>query len=314
MPSRARMKGSTETMPTETAILSPPSVCVMLAGGIRSCPLERALGVSVLDLPIDGSRTLAEGWLESVGGLNRPGLEPPRMVITLGSGTSESVGVREGAGISLEVKRDRDEYRGPAGAVKDAAGDVDACDDVLICEAGMWGPLDLRSLLWAHRDLEADVTVCRNPDGSPSGVYLARGWTLGLIQSRGFIDLKEQWFTKARGNGASIRVFDCGVPGMRSVRTRESYLEVCRLGIAEESESVGDIFVSGSGASSRWSVVGEGARVDPSALVSESVLMPGAEVEADSVVVRSVVGPGVRVRRGQQLIDAVAGRAGVTHG
>lgn len=303
-------------MTPDTAILSPPQLCVMLAGGIHASPLERALGSSVMDLPIDRERALIEGWLERVGTLNREGHEPVRTVVALGADT---VSPRERPEIGedlLTFLRDPNDFRGPAGVVRDAAGAVHPDRDILICEASMWGALDLRSVLWAHRDGEADITVCRNPDGSPSGVYLARGWTLELIQEKGFMDLKEQWFTKARNNGASIRVFDLAAPGQRWMRTRRDYLRMCRAVADGESgvDAEPGMFTRGESSVRSWSIVDGGARVHEEALVCESVVFPGAVIEKDAIVVRSVVGRGARVGAGERVVDAVASEKGVTHG
>jgi NDP-sugar pyrophosphorylase family protein len=147
-------------------------------------------------------------------------------------------------------------------------------------------------------------------------VYLARGWTLGLIQEKGFMDLKEQWFTKALNNGASIRVFDIAAPGQRWLGTRREYLRACR-GVAagiEDAETDTGIFTRGESAGRTWCIVDKSARVSKDALVCESAVFPGAEIEEGAIVVRSVVGREVRIARGEQVVDAVASQKGVTHG
>ena len=306
-------------MAQETSILAPPQLCVMLGGGLTSPPLEQALGVSVLDLPIDRTRKVIDGWLEAVSQLAKlAGVASSALptVVTLGNSTANRFeqGVEPPEGV--RISRDENEFRGPAGAIKDAASSVDDDRDILICELGMWGAVDLRSALWSHRDNGADVTICRNPDRTPAGLILAKGWTLSLIPEKGFMDLKEQWLSRVMSEGASVRVFDCAEPGLFSLRTREGYLEMCRVMNSKDPHAPRrrSLFVSPEQVSSSWSLEVEGSTVDPGALVVDSVVMRGATVEKDAVVVRSVIGRGARVSSGRHVVDSVVGASGVSRG
>lgn len=303
-------------MSRSVAISVAPQVCVLLCGGLKPTSLEKSLGCGTLDLFLTPRTTVLDAWCDRFAALKGDDGTEMRVVITIGRGSLGTNGPEKGAG-AVSIFRDENDYRGPAGAVKDAAGEVDNNRDLVICEAGLWGAFDLEPVVAAHEASGAAVTVCRNPDMSPAGVYIAKGWTLGLIPHKGFMDLKEQWLTKLQTSEALVRVHDCPSPGAVQLRERSGYIECCRvlamLGNGEPEITHSDLFIDAQEAAGHWTLEIDGAEVSGRALVVDSVVMPGAVIEEDAVVVRSVVGPGQRVKRGQQVLDAVVGDGGVVY-
>src|SRR5690606_24941979 len=110
-------------------------------------------------------------------------------------------------GTSVTIHQDSNHFRGPAGVARDACGDLGVDDHVLIAEGARLPPAGLRELVADHAASGADVTVAANPDGSPAGLYLARCATMEIVPRRGFVDLKEQWLSRAVEQRMRVRVF-----------------------------------------------------------------------------------------------------------
>ena len=99
------------------------------------------------------------------------------------------------------------------------------------------------------------------------------------------------------------------------VRTLDGYIAALqryhRQLAAERSEEAG---VSGAGEDwrSSFELVEDGAAVDASACLHDSVVLAGGRVERGAVVARSVVCPGGLVPRGAVVVDQVVGGPGAT--
>lgn len=194
-------------------------------------------------------------------------------------------------------------YRGAAGAVRDAwvarrHGNESAT--VVIIEAARAWFGDLGALLDRHNAGNADVTVVRNADGTPSGVYLARAAMLKAIAPAGFVDLKEQWLPRLGLNGRDLRVLELPGRGSLPVRTRSQYLDALLGGDG------GDGWIAWGVPPARpVSLIHKAARVNPAARVFGSVVAAGARVGREAIVARSVIGPGAVVGNGERVVDAV---------
>ena len=269
-----------------------PSV-VLLAGGLRPTPLAAESGVQPIWLCPDGETTLLTNWVHRLGRLAGPGARGDAIDVRVVFDTS-----RDAAQTPTQVGRARvvfvsesAQYRGPAGVVKDITGQFGSGGVVLIAEANRWLTEDLTPMLAAHIDRGAAVTVARQADGSPAGVYLAGARALDLIPAKGFMDLKEQWLARVMTAGLDVVVHTFLGAGAPAVRTREDLLSVAR-GSAPRADGP-------------WRVVSGRAEVDPSAVIVESVVMAGARAEAGAIVARSVLAPGSVAAEGSRHVDAV---------
>lgn len=262
-------------------------VCVLLAGGLRPAPLAAELDRSILDLPVTPTYTLLEHWL---------GLLSP---IATGLGISLDVRVVGSRSVPFPVARprdaelpvavlcDRDEYRGPAGAVADACAHEPDDTLIVIAEAARFLICTIAPIVAEHLELATDITVAANEDSSPAGVYVTRRAHLASVPTRGFYDIKEQWLSTALADGRRVGVHRLKGRASVPLRTREQYINVVRATCNGES------------------LIESGAHVAPTARVVHSVVLSGAVVPDYTVVARSVVGERNQLPRRSSIIDQV---------
>lgn len=275
----------------------------MLAGGFSPPPLAVQTGLSVPDLFVTRNETVLDLWRHGLERLSTLGLVRDRLCLCGGS-----TPVPQSTRGTFRTVVDRGDYRGPVGVVRDACEELAPDETILIAEAARCCRADLSEIVSAHVRRGADVTVGRAPDQSPSGVYVARRSTLDEVPPAGFMDMKEQWFSRLIKKGRRVLVHEMGAGAIMAARTRAEFL-LAALGL--DSEGVVAIeprVVRGAGVTR--SVVCDGASVSDRAIVVDSVVMPGAEIGEGSLVVRSIVAPGRRVDAGRTLVDTVAGPGG----
>ncbi len=287
------------------------SVCVLLAGALKSSPLTSASGVSVLDLWLTRERTVLGLWIDALRETGRNW----EVRVAHNRQTPAPAELGEHDGITVSEVIDSGSYRGPAGVARDATQDIDADASVLVCESGRWLSCGLGALLDAHAASGATVTVGVNPDGAPAGLYLVRRQALGLAPAVGFMDMKEQWLDRVRGSGGSVFAVRFGGEGALPLRTRLDFVRAGQraAGWVEAAgfEGIRRIRSGRANAGARFRVIGTGASVGPGAFVEDSIVMASATIGAGAVVARSVVCPGARVEAGAEVVDAIVGLRGV---
>ena len=141
------------------------ALCVLLGGGIRAAPLAIASGQSVLDLSVSPDATVGGAWIHKIASISSTG-GPPRIVIVHG-GPTAAPGLADADGVS--ILRDEDEFRGPAGAVRDAAGDQPDDSYVLVIEAASYMQRTMDGVFASLNSRRADIVVATNADRSPAG-------------------------------------------------------------------------------------------------------------------------------------------------
>ncbi len=305
---------------------APPAVslCVVLAGGIKTPPLARAAGRSVLDVWVSPSRTVLGAWVDRVreawSGVDSPETDPPEMVVVHGGPGSKP---EPHSDLNVRVRDDDTEFRGPAGAVRDAANGQDSASFVLVIEGASFLRSPLNRLFCDPAE-SASAVVGINADGSPAGLYLIRRELLDLVPPIGFIDLKEQLLRQAKEAGHRIVVRDMGPSAFQRLKTRRDLLAATRPiagglgsgpgpepGPGPEAWKRGDRTIGRPGLGG--GCICEGASVAEDALMIDSVVMPGAVVGSRAVVVRSILFEGARVEAGEIVLDqmvAADGRSG----
>ncbi len=276
---------------------------IVLAGGLRPSRLIEQTGFATLDLDISPGRRVLDLWVDLL--TDALGEEAPILVVP-----SRSCPVPDVAHSRAELIEEPGDYRGPAGVIRDVVSHIDAAGPVLVLEAARAVAGSLTELVHSHVSCGASATVGRNPDGSPSGVYLLERAAVELVPARGFMDLKEQLLPRVRSLGP-VRVFDLEEPGALPLRTRRQFLDAASwLSRGCGAESATSIWWTPS--SGAWHEVGEDVRLDEGAQVIDSVVMRGARIGAGALVARSIVCPGCVVPPGARVVDGVVGRSGVS--
>lgn len=279
-----------------------------MAGGFSPPPLGVAAGCSVLDMHITPTETVLDYWQHSLATLDRAGVAGERLCLCGGSTPLPRTTLG-----ALRTVLDQSDYRGPAGALRDACERLGGETTVIAAEAARCCTAELGQMLAFHYRSGAEVTVGRNPDESPAGVYIFPRSLLTVVPHAGFMDLKEQWISRLVGQGKLVMVYDLPGAGAIPLRTRQEFLRAvsyCNEAEREEPGLLEPRVLAGRRCAA--SVVCEGAVVSPDAIIVESVVLDGARVGRGALVARSIIGPGAVVHDGEQVIDAVAGPAGVT--
>jgi len=283
---------------------------VIMAGGFSPPPLAEAASCSPLDLFVSPGETVCSLWVSAVRSLEGTVSVEDMMCVCGGSTPlpTSSMG-------ALRTIADQTDYRGPAGALRDALERRRPDGLVLVAEAARLCFADIRALLASHRSRRAEVTVAALPDGTPAGVYLLQAATLDLVPHKGFMDLKEQWLGKLVAEGRAVFVHEFPAGSCPPIRTREEYIRA----ILQRHSEFGSAAADAGGPEPRLivgthhsrSIICAASDIASSAVVVDSVVMPGAVVGPGALVVRSVVCRDVRVPAGAVVVDAVFGPRGL---
>jgi len=212
-----------------------PSRVLLLAGGISRPPVVASSGTGLWSLALTRDRTLLDVWVERLHGLVSAGDGGVRMLLDREPCSIDRTFMRCRG---VEPWADREPYRGPAGAIRDASVDLDADAVLLVAELSRCPLCPLEGLLRSHEHGGHSVTVSANPDGSPGGVYVVTAGALSNVAPRGYADIKEQWLPTVRSGGGRVGVHRLAPPGTPSVRTPGQLAEVRR-----ELERRGEVVV-----------------------------------------------------------------------
>lgn len=276
---------------------------ILLAGSVRASPLRRATDRFILELPIDRHRCVMDGWHAHLRSLARR-LErdsfPVRVIVDRSTSTPQANRWNRTCEVSFE--QDPFEFRGTGGLLGDLARQYEDDDYLLIANAPqvLYEPLTM--LAESMGRLEADIVLACQPDGSPAGIMLVRCGCLRAIPRVGFIDLSEQALPMI-AQSHDVRVWKHPHPTGHPIRTLSGYLEAVR----EYHRRLSGRADIGDPMAEDWNVtfdiVEDGAQVDPTAVVHDSIVLRGAKVGYGAVLVRAVVCPGAHVIARQSAID-----------
>ncbi|MEQ8770543.1 MAG: hypothetical protein RIB60_08550 [Phycisphaerales bacterium] len=249
----------------------------------------------MLDLSIAPGETVLEQWLRVLSGVSAP-------IRVVHGPQIPAPAVPASRSEMIETIRERDAYRGPAGAIRDVTGDLHPDAWALVIEATRYYSGSIDAVLAAISRDDVDVLVTCNADRTPAGVYAMRRSVLDHVASVGYVDLKEQLLARARAAGDRVRVVEQPDGVSFPLRTRAELLRAASMSGGERgTDRHGSARVL---TGERWaSVVAADASIDASAVIVESVVMPGARVEANTVVARSIVCPGAHVAADSVVLD-----------
>ncbi len=276
---------------------------VLLGGHVRSSPLSLSIGRSLLDLPLDENGSVLNHWLNhSIELAKAIGLEklPVRVMVDRNSPEPISAAVKYYG--TFRVERDQSEYRGTGGVLRDLAQKYEPDDLILVANAAQILLDPLLTLATTLEQRRGDVGIVSHRDGTPSGIMLVSVKTLSLIPETGFVDMKEQAMPliaqkfavevlhRRRPTGLPIRTVGDYINALRYYHMRRAGKTTLTDPLAEDWQPA-------------FGMVEEGAVVDPTARVHDSVVLRGGVVEAGAVLVRSFVCPSGLVRKDRTLVD-----------
>lgn len=286
---------------------------VLLGGGVLASTLARMAGRSILDLQITHGESILDLWSQAI---QREGFTSPPEVRVLHSAaypapilTSEAL-----AASRLAVFRDRGDFRGPAGALRDAceADPEDAA--ILVADGASFLRGRLTDLLEAHARSSASVTMAVTTTGATAGAAVLRAGALRLVRAQGFMDFKEQFLNAITGAGEHVSTHVVDPDWIAPIRDRATLLRAAEIAADRLDRPLVNVFPGGRklvlGTGTSGSLVCAGARVAGDAVVAGSVVMAGATVGAGSIVARSVVLPDAVIPPGAEALDQLVGTAG----
>ena len=283
--------------------LSSLKALILLGGAVRPTEPASATERSLLDLPLDEAGSLLNFWLKQATEVARvvgmPSL-PVRIMVNRGSAEPIS-GHPQYIG-TYAVERDRSDFRGTGGVLRDLAERYDDEDVILVANAAQVLLDPLSSLVMALDRKGADLSVVSHDDGTPSGVMLISCKTLRTVPSMGYVDMKEQALP-AIASQFDVRVVAFRHPTGLPVRTLEDYIQALRFHHCRLARKTAFADPLAEDWNSTFSLIEEGAQVDPNARVHDSVVLAGGIVRAGAVVVRSVVCPGGIVKTDEVVVD-----------
>jgi hypothetical protein len=277
---------------------------ILLGGSVRSNQLVSMCDRSLLDLPLDENGSIFNHWLQQAGEMARyAGLESLPVRVMVNRNAPEPISASAQYIGKFRVERDLSEYRGTGGVLRDLAATYADDDLILVCNAAQVLMDPLVAIATALDKKEGDVTLVAHNDGTPSGVQLIRCGTLKMIPDIGFVDMKEQALSLI-AQQHDVTVLHCRRPTALQVRSLQDYIVAMRQYYRRRA---GRPNVMADPLAEDWQpayrVIEQGASVDPSAHVNDSVVLRGGVVEAGAVVVRSIVCPGGVVKKDRPAVD-----------
>jgi len=283
---------------------------ILLAGTVRANVLRRAVNRFILELPVDHNRSVMDTWhmqLSSLG--QRLGLSRLPVRVIVDRATPVPAANRWNGVCEISFEQDPFEFRGTGGLLCDLARQYEDDDYLLVANAPQILFEPLATLAELLSQLEADIALARQPDGTPSGIMMIRCGCLRAIPRVGFVDLNEQAMPMI-AHAHDVRVYrhphTTGMP----IRTLGGYLEAVR----EYHRRLGGQSDAGDPMAEDWqatfTLVEDGAQVDPTAVVHDSIVLRNARVEAGALLVRAVVCGDAHVMPRQSAIDRLVPAAG----
>jgi N-acetylglucosaminyldiphosphoundecaprenol N-acetyl-beta-D-mannosaminyltransferase len=296
-------RNSSPLKQAETTSLAKLKALVLLGGHVRPTPLSTSTDRSLLDLPLGEDGSVLNHWLAHAASLSAAvGLEklPVRVMVDRASPEPISTALKYFG--SFRIERDQSQYRGTGGVLGDLAAGYDDDDLILVANAAQILLDPLVTLAASLDQKRGDIAVISHRDGTPSGMMLVRCKTLRAIPKTGFFDMKEQAMPLI-AQAFAIEVVHRRRPSGLPIRSAEDYIQALRFFHMRRGGRPTLMDPLAEDWQPAFGIVEEGAIVDPSARVHDSVVLRGGIVEANAVLVRSIVCPGGIVRRDRCAID-----------
>jgi len=295
-----------ERQPRErTALYRRIRALILLGGSLRPHTFARAIGRSLLDLPIDSDHNVMDWWREQACALaSTLGLRSLPVRLVLDRSASEPRLDDGSCAASVCVERDPADFRGTGGLLHDLVAQYDNEDYVVVANAAQLLLQPLGDLVSIMAGTEADVGIVSHTDGTPSGLMLVRAGSLREIAPVGYIDLKEQALPKIALNHR-VTVVRLDRPSGVPLRTLADYIRLLKL---YHRLKRGQVELE-SPYAEEWqpdfSIVEDGAEVATDCKLQDSIVLRGAAVQSGALVVRSLVCARGSVRRGGVAVNEI---------
>jgi hypothetical protein len=279
---------------------------VLLGGSVRATHLSASLGRSVLNLPVDQGLSLLGHWQSQLECLSRRArLQSLPIRLVLDRGASEP-DVEGPAHVPVLVERDRSEFRGTGGVLRDMLEGYEDDDMILVANALQLVLEPVADLVSTMAEQGADVCVVSQEDGVPGGFMLLRCAAVRQIAPIGYVDMKEQALP-AIARQMRVDVVKRPAATALPVRTAGEYL----YGLGRYHRQMAGRAGYDDPYTEDWEpafgLVEDGAVVDGGAVIHDSVVLKGAKVGAGAVLVRCLLCPGAQVRPGEIRVDEQSG-------
>ena len=275
---------------------------VLLGGSVRAGAFGSAIGRLVFQLPLDKSHTILDAWSQTSSDLAvlAEGAVAVRVMIDKASPQPLPTANRN----SIEIERDPFDFRGTGGVLRDVASQYESDDRILVANAAQILCEPLADLASALAAMGGDVSIVSHLDGTPSGLMLVRCGALISIPEHGFVDMKEQALP-AIARDHRVTVLHRRNPTALPVRTLSDYIAALRDHHQRRTGKAAPLTPFSENCESVFAIVEEGASVEPTAKLHDSVVLRGGRLEAGAVAVQSVICPLGSVKRGEVKIDSL---------
>jgi hypothetical protein len=272
---------------------------IILAGGLRDVPLEEALEVPLLGLPIQHDRTVIELWADVLAPFDA--VELPIKVITSSKEKADRL-LPILAADRFRLLTDPFPHRGTAGVLADIRMTLPemehSVDYFLVVDQSGCPPHSLRSFL-AKLSKGDDIVIGVSSFDRLTGILAFKPEVLDLVPGVGYQDFKEQTLVKARESGFRIAAHPTMTEALR-IDHLSGVLDAVRYWASSESRDRDGM----EGAFEGICSIHESVKADE-AMIVDSICMKGSVIGAGAVVARSIIGPHVRIPGGVRVIDSV---------
>lgn len=284
--------------------------CILLAGGLVPSPLAKLTRRLTLELWLTAHETVFGRWCDVLDDLSQEaGIGRPGIRVVHSGPPYEPTHTLADERFDVRTTAEPDEFRGPAGVLRDVTKKDDENAVILFAEAARYIAGSLTQLLRDWSEHEPDILIARASDGSPAGIMLMRASSLRIVPEAGYMDIKEQWIPRCIKEGMRVRTSTTRNFMPLSLRTREQFLSASAVAAGQSCPIHDSPPVLGPlrplTRALDKSRIAEDARVARDAIVADAVVMPGAEIGAGAIVVRSLVCPGALVPAGAVVVDDV---------
>lgn len=284
--------------------------CILLAGGLVPSPLAKLTHQLTLELWLSAKETVFGRWCDVLDHLAvEAQIDHPSIRVVHSGPPYEPTHALTDPRFDVRTLAEPDEFRGPAGVLRDITKDDPPDSVILVAEAARYIAGTLNRLLEDWAEHKPDVLVASTPDGAPAGITLLKASALKLVPDTGFMDVKEQWLPKCIEQGMKIWTSSTRNFMPFPLRSLDQFLAASAVASGKPCPITSTIPVLGPlrpiTKTEDNSRIADDAKVARDAVVADAVVMPGSKVGSGAIVVRSLVCPGAVVPPGAVVVDSV---------
>ena len=219
----------TQTHPSPTHILKSIRSMLVLYGSVRSTPLARRIGRSLLDLPLIQGTILTHQFENAQACARRFGLDDLKMRVLVDTDSTAPGAISDSdqSKVHCVIQQDASPIRGVAGVLHDATREMNDDEYIVVTSGSQVYMERLDDLVHAMAKKCADVTLVSSRDSSPVGVWLIRVGVLRSIKPIGYVDLKEQALEMWK-HQHEVRVVERPRAYVQPARSLQEYLDAVR--------------------------------------------------------------------------------------